>query len=127
MAELAGCDVGSVRRRRERRLRQWLRHERMTVAMVLAESTHHATPRGQKEMARTREEVESETRNVPRGQTTPPLGMRSGVLLYPEPQDAARGDGSSPTGSSDPAMPSLAGAGGEAVDAANHASLTRTS
>ena len=31
-------------RRRQRRLRSWLRHERMTVAMALAEYTHHASP-----------------------------------------------------------------------------------
>ena len=40
-------------RRRQRRLRQWLRHERLSVAMALAESNHHAAPRGQK-MARAR-------------------------------------------------------------------------
>ena len=28
--------------RRERRLRLWLRHERQTVAMVLAEACHHS-------------------------------------------------------------------------------------
>ena len=38
-------------RRRQRRLRSWLRHERMTVAMALAEMTHHTSPRGPK-MAR---------------------------------------------------------------------------
>ena len=37
---------GVARRRRERRLRSMLRHERMTVAMALAESTHHSS-RGQ--------------------------------------------------------------------------------
>ena len=36
--------TGSALRRRQRRLRQWLRHERMTVAMALAESQHHAAP-----------------------------------------------------------------------------------
>ena len=35
------------RRRRERRLHQFLRHERLTVAMLLAETNHHAAPRGQ--------------------------------------------------------------------------------
>ena len=35
-------------RRRQRRLRQWLRHERLSVAMALAESTHSAALRGQK-------------------------------------------------------------------------------
>ena len=39
--------VGAAQRRRQRRLRSWLRHERMTVAMALAESTHHSS-RGQK-------------------------------------------------------------------------------
>ena len=38
---------GAAQRRRQRRLRSWLRHERMTVAMALAESTHHSS-RGQK-------------------------------------------------------------------------------
>ena len=42
-----GNETGSAMRRRQRRLRSWLRHERMTVAMALAESTHH-TSRGQK-------------------------------------------------------------------------------
>ena len=39
--------VGAAKRRRERRLRQFLRHEPLTVGMLLAESQHHATPRGQ--------------------------------------------------------------------------------
>ena len=47
----AGGGTGSARRRRERCLRSMLRHERMSVAMALAESTHHSAPRGQK-MAR---------------------------------------------------------------------------
>ena len=38
---------GAARRRRERRLRQFLRHERLTVAMVLSEKKHH-TSRGQR-------------------------------------------------------------------------------
>ena len=42
-----GNATGAAMRRRQRRLRSWLRHERMTVAMALAESTHHAS-RGQK-------------------------------------------------------------------------------
>ena len=43
MAEHAGAAM----RRRQRRLRQWLRHERLSVAMALAETNHHAAPRGQ--------------------------------------------------------------------------------
>ena len=34
--------VGSARRRMERRLRSWLRHERMTVRMGLAAALHHS-------------------------------------------------------------------------------------
>ena len=50
MTTMAGVGVatGAAKRRRERRLRSWLRHERMTVAMALAEVTHHTAPRGQK-------------------------------------------------------------------------------
>ena len=45
-----GVDIaaGAARRRRERRLRSWLRHEPMTVAMALAEASHNTAPRGQK-------------------------------------------------------------------------------
>ena len=43
----AGGGTGCARRRRERRLRSHLRHERMAVAMALAESTHHSA-QGQK-------------------------------------------------------------------------------
>ena len=45
--------------RRQRRLRQWLRHERLSVAMALAESQHHAAPRRQS-MARAGEGVRVE-------------------------------------------------------------------
>ena len=38
--------TGSAKRRRERRLRQWLRHERMTVAMALAEMSAPRRPTG---------------------------------------------------------------------------------
>ena len=38
--------VGAAQRRRQRRLRSWLRHEWMTVAMALAERTHQSS-RGQ--------------------------------------------------------------------------------
>ena len=43
----------------ERRLRSFLRHERMAVAMAPAESTHHSAPRVEKK-ARAREEVRVE-------------------------------------------------------------------
>ena len=50
-SQVNGEHAGAARRRRERRLRQFLRHKRLSVAMALAESLHHAAPRGQK-MAR---------------------------------------------------------------------------
>ena len=40
---LHGELTGAAARRRERRLRSWLRHERQTVAMVLAEACHHSS------------------------------------------------------------------------------------
>ena len=48
VAMSAARDVGSsaARRRRERRLRSFLRHERMAVAMAVAEARHHSS-RGQ--------------------------------------------------------------------------------
>ena len=53
----AGVDTATAAaRRRQRRLRSWLRHERMTVAMLLAESDHHTAPRGQKQARSGREE-----------------------------------------------------------------------
>ena len=70
--------TSAARRRRERRLRSMLRHERMTVAMALAEFTHHAALR-RPMMARARGE-ESEMNNA-MGQTTPPpQGGKHGAL-----------------------------------------------
>ena len=43
--------TGAAQRRRGRRLRAALRHERQSIAMALAELTHHTAPRGQR-MAR---------------------------------------------------------------------------
>ena len=37
--------TGSARRRRERRLRSWAKHERLSVAMALAEKLHHSANR----------------------------------------------------------------------------------
>ena len=34
--------AGAAKRRRERRLRSWAKHERLTVAMALAEQHHHS-------------------------------------------------------------------------------------
>ena len=74
---MAGGDVdgeGAARSRRQRRQRSWLKHERQSVAMALAEYTHHAS-RGQTR-ARAREEAGSETYYAPRGLKTLPPGTR---------------------------------------------------
>ena len=78
---MAGGDdgEGAARRRRQRRVRSWLKHERQSVAMALAEYTHHAS-RSQTR-ARAREEVEHATHSGLRAQTTPPPGERPGLLL----------------------------------------------
>ena len=82
-AAMAEHAAGAAKRRRERRLRQWQRHERMTVAMALAEATHHAAPRRQTPVSAIREEVENETHAGLRAQKSPPPGVRAGIL--PEP------------------------------------------
>ena len=43
-----GGGTGSARRRRERRFRSFLRHERMSIAMTLAEYTHQSAQRQKK-------------------------------------------------------------------------------
>ena len=47
MAARVGAAGGtsSARRRRERRLRSWAKHERLSVAMALAEKLHHSANR----------------------------------------------------------------------------------
>ena len=85
MSTNVGVDTATAAaRRRQRRLRSWLRHERMTVAMTLAEKLHH-TSRGQK-LARVGEEVVHDAHDAPRGPKTPPLGVRPGSLAEPAPQ-----------------------------------------
>ena len=67
MLNVERVTTGSARRRRERRLRSMLRHERMSVAMALAERLHHSadvTYLGKKEL------VEHAQYNAPRGQKT---------------------------------------------------------
>ena len=76
---------GAARRRRERRLRAWLRHERQSVAAALAEAHHHsAGPRGESGGA---------AREARGGR-----GARD-VQRFTEPDDTSSGDaGLCPTG-----------------------------
>ena len=68
LASVRDADASGAARRRQRRLRQWLRHERLSVAMALAEYNHHSALR-RPTMARARRD-ESEMYNAA-GQTTP--------------------------------------------------------
>ena len=85
MSTNVGVDTA---RRRQRRLRSWLRHERMTVAMTLAEKLHH-TSRGQK-LAMVGEEVVHDADDAPGGPKTPHPGVRLGSLAEPAPQRSDR-------------------------------------
>ena len=78
------CGEGAARRRRERRLRSWLRHERQSVAMALVEQKHHASW-GQMR-ARAREVEKQDQHEALRRQRAPPPGKRPGVLKDPEPK-----------------------------------------
>ena len=99
--------TGAAMRRRQRRLRAWLRHERLTVAMALAEATHYDAPRIQKP-ARAREGG-SETNYTAEDRRTPPpeepgtqyfdlgdesvpelSGLRPAALVEPRPQEGMR-------------------------------------
>ena len=83
MSTNVGVDTATAAaRRRQRRLRSWLRHERMTVAMTLAEMTHHTAPRGPK-MARVGEEVVHDAHEALWGQKTPPPGTQPAALREP--------------------------------------------
>ena len=65
--------TGAAFRRRQRRLRSWLRHERQSVAMELAAALHHSRD--------ARSEVAHE---APRGQKTASSGSRPAALKEPE-------------------------------------------
>ena len=93
---MAGVDSAAARRR-QRRLGQFVRLERLSVAMVLAESQHH-TSRGQK-VARAGEEGHEEHDAFRRQRPPPPqasfrlfdeedseLGARPGSVTDPVPQ-----------------------------------------
>ena len=127
MSTMAGVGIatGAAKRRRERRLRQWHRHERMTVAMALAEATHHAAPRRQTPVSAIREEVENVTHARLRAQKSPPPGVRPGILPERGPQRSDRtvrrfAGAALPT----LGLPVLAGALGEQVDSSTLRFLT---
>ena len=88
----AGVDIaaGAARRRRERRLRSWLQHERVTVAMALAEASHHTAPRGQR-TARARGWVRDEVHgHVPEARS-PARGTSASTTMTACRSSGARG------------------------------------
>ena len=97
-AEGAAHATGAARRRRERRLRAYLRYARMSVEMALAECQHHSAQRQKKARAREEERVMHYTAAF--RTTVPPRepelfdlfeepgGVRPNLLLEPQgPQD----------------------------------------
>ena len=86
----AGGGTGSARRGRERRLPSILRHGRMSVAMALAESTHHGAQRQKTARARGEARVALHGRVVdapPSQGSWPPC---LGELRVPRDQDQLR-------------------------------------
>ena len=134
---MAGGDSGSAaKRRRERRLRSAWRHEQLSVAMAVAAALHHSAQRGagpatysapRGQTTATEGEVR-EPNNAPRSQKPPLPGEHPGVLKEPEVQGLPvallrPGSGAAPG----LALPSLAGASGEGMDASSLAVLLRLS
>ena len=109
-----GAGTSSARRRRERRLHSWAKHERMTVAIALAEALHHSAPK-----------VRAEPYNAPQSQMTArAAGTRPGGLQDPEPQGRAVTVGNVAAPVPSLAGPLLAGAASEAVDSSSLRFLT---
>ena len=76
-ADRAHGSSGSAKRRRERQLRAFHRHEAMSVKLALVTALHHSAQR----VEVPREVEEHATFVGPRAQKTPPPGMRPDRLL----------------------------------------------
>ena len=90
------CAAGAAMRQRQRQLRSWLRHERMTVAMTLAELTHQGRGGGGERDVRRSTGTEVSTFG---GAARHPCGARVPLLTL--------------------GLPVLAGALGEQVDSSS--------
>ena len=97
--------ASAAKRPQERRLRQFLRRERLSVAMALATAQHHSAPKS----------AVPETYESLRGQNTAKAGRRPGVLKDPEPQVGAVMAGW--VAASGPLLVVASLAGGDVVDA----------
>ena len=63
LASIRDTNASGTARRRQRRLRRWLRHERLSAATALAENNHHSAPR-RPTMAKARGEESDEMNNA---------------------------------------------------------------
>ena len=72
LAAARAANETSAARRRQRRSGQFLRHERLTVAMLLAERDHHTAPRGQKQAKSGEGEGRNETPYTAKTRETEP-------------------------------------------------------
>ena len=90
--------TGAAARRRERRLRSWAKHERLSIAMALAEKLHHSAQKVVEQLVVLREQKTASAREgeeyksnalyeALRGQKTPLPGVRT-VSTAPVPQVA---------------------------------------
>ena len=79
LASVRDANATAAARRRQRRLRQWLRHERLSVAMALAEKLHHSAYRS---VPLKEELVEHEKYDAPRGQKTARAGEEDHEMHY---------------------------------------------
>ena len=133
--EVGGAVTSAAKRRRERRMRSWWRHEAQSIRAAVATVLHHScdvgresyyVPRHQK-MATAREDVVNEPHDALRGLTTPLPGELPGILPEPVPQRSDR----TVRRFAGAALPTLgllvlAGALGEAVDPSALSFLVRT-
>ena len=80
LASVREANATAAARRRQRRLRQFLRHERLSVDMALAEMEHHSAPRGWKK-ARAEEE-DHELNYTATVRTHPPPLQAASTVYY---------------------------------------------
>ena len=118
---MAACDATSAaKRRRERRLRAWLRHERQSIAMHLAEALHHSAGSSWTKVVERREGegVEGEQYVGLRAQKPPPPGTRPAAPKEPVPQGFWPGAPRQPGHEVPSVVPAGLGGGDDGVDAA---------
>ena len=105
---MAGLAGGAARRRRERQLRSFLRHEELSVKMALARALHHSAQPAGPVVGGPEEEVVQGAHGALRGQKTPPPGTQPATLREPGLQLAVE-HAACPCSSGVPPLPALGG------------------